>query len=161
MDSGGIHVIIRLMLLRPSVKLILAAYGACGVLEGLIIAFWLLSEPRQNAVLALLVIPFIGQILAAKRHAERLATQLQVADGRIKFETGMFSKTTRAMELTKVQDVRVDQTPMQRLLDTGDLSLETAGETGRLTLGSVDRPHAAAEELLNLARGRKNGELGQ
>jgi membrane protein YdbS with pleckstrin-like domain len=140
------------MLLRPSVKLILAAYAFCGLLEGLILAYWLVSDPRQNAALVLMLIPFAGQVMAAKRHAERLSTQLQVADGRIKFETGLFNKSTRALELTKVQDVRVDQTPLQRVLNTGDLSLETAGETGRLTLGSVDRPHAVAEELLNLAR---------
>ena len=140
------------MQLRPSVKLVLAAYAFCGLIEGLIAAYWLVSDPRPNWALFLLLIPLAGQIMAAKRHAERLSTVLNVADGRIKFETGMFSRSTRAMELAKVQDVRVDQTPLQRLLNIGDLSLETAGESGRLVMGSVDAPHAAAEELLNLAR---------
>lgn len=41
---------------------------------------------------------------------------------------------------TAVRDVRVDPTLALRLLNIGDNSLETAGETSRITLPNVDRP---------------------
>ena len=137
---------------RQSVKLVLAAYAACGILEGLIVAYWLVSDPRPNQVLFLLIIPFAGQIWAASRHANKLSSTLSISDGRIRYESGILSRTTRTLELAKIQDVRVDQSPMQRLLNMGDLSLESAGETGRLSMPSIDRPREIADELLNLAR---------
>ena len=140
------------MQVRQSVKLILAAYAVCGLMEGLIVAYWLVSEPRSNRIWLLFIIPIVLQIIAAKRHAEKLASTLTVSDGRIRYETGMLSRTTRTLELAKVQDVRVDQSPLQRLLDMGDLSLETAGESGRLVMTAIDRPRAVADELLDLAR---------
>jgi putative membrane protein len=141
------------MQVRQSVKMVLAAYGACGLIEGLLIAYWLVSDPRPGAAFwLLLLIPLAGQLWAAKRHAEKLASLLTVADGRIRYESGMLSRTTRTLELAKVQDVRVDQTPLQRILNLGDLSLETAGESGRLTMPSIDRPREVADELLNIAR---------
>ena len=143
------------MQVRQSLKLVLAAYAACGIVEGLIVAYWLVSDPRPGWVWPLFLIPILGQIWAAKRHTEKLSSTLTVDDGRIRYETGMLSRTTRTLELAKVQDVRIDQSPLQRILDMGDLSLETAGENGRLTMPSIDRPRAIADELLNLARAHK------
>jgi len=51
--------------------------------------------------------------------------------------------------MSKVQDVRVDQRPFQRMFGVGDISIETAGETSRLTIPDVDRPQKIADEILN------------
>jgi membrane protein YdbS with pleckstrin-like domain len=56
------------------------------------------------------------------------------------------------MELAKVQDVRFDQTVGQRMFNTGDLSLETAGESSRIVMPSIDRPREVAEHILELSR---------
>ncbi len=61
------------------------------------------------------------------------------------------------MELAKVQDVRVDQTLGQRMLNIGDLSLETAGETSRIVMQSIDRPQEAADHILELSRAHHPG----
>jgi len=45
--------------------------------------------------------------------------------------------------------VRVDQGMAQRLFGIGNLSIETAGESSRLTLHNVDSPQALADELMN------------
>ena len=150
---GPPSVMIAPMQVRQSVKMVLAAYAACGLFEGLLVAYWLVKDPRPGAAYWLfLLIPLAGQVWAAARHAEKLASSLTVTDGRIRYESGMVSRTTRTLELAKIQDVRIDQTPLQRVLNLGDLSLETAGESGRLTMPSIDRPQEIADELLNLAR---------
>ncbi len=59
------------------------------------------------------------------------------------------------MELSKVQDVRFDQTLGQRIIGTGDLSVETAGETSRIVMASIDRPREVAEHILELSRSQR------
>jgi len=59
------------------------------------------------------------------------------------------AKTTRTIQLSKVQDVRVDQRPGQRMFGVGDISIETAGEASRLTIPDVDHPQTFADEILN------------
>jgi uncharacterized membrane protein YdbT with pleckstrin-like domain len=64
----------------------------------------------------------------------------------------MFSRSVRTMELVKVQDVRVDQTLMDRMLGLGTIHVETAGETGRLSMGGVAQPQEVADYILEAVR---------
>ena len=146
------------MVLRPSVKLILTAYVACGLLEIVILVYWLLlwDPPPPVPVWVPLAAPFFFQLWAAARHVLRMTTRLTIEGDRIRYECGLLTKTTRVMELAKVQDVRVDQKLAQRLLRMGDLSLETAGETSRLTMPSIDRPQQAADHILELSRAQRS-----
>jgi uncharacterized membrane protein YdbT with pleckstrin-like domain len=73
------------------------------------------------------------------------------------------SKTVRTIQLTKVQDVRVDQSLWQRIFRLGDISIETAGETSRLTITNVDQPREVADEISEAAQGPgapRKGERG-
>jgi len=112
---------------------------------------------QDQRMWALLAIPALGIIILAIRHTRRLLIKLTILDDRLRYEAGLLSKSTRTMELTKIQDVRVDQTLGQRMLDIGDLALETAGESSRIVMPSVDRPHEAADRILELSRARHPG----
>ena len=90
------------------------------------------------------------------RHVRSRSTLIP-ADSQTDDKSGLFSKTTRTIELAKVQDVRVDQTLGQRLLKIGDLSLESAGGTSRIVMQSIDRPQEAADHILELSRARHSG----
>jgi len=54
-----------------------------------------------------------------------------------------------------VQDVRVDQSLGQRLLQIGNLSIETAGEASRLTMENIDNPQQVADEIIDAAHGEE------
>ena len=74
---------------------------------------------------------------------------------------GLFSKSTRTIELIKVQDIRVDRTIWQRMAGIGDLSIETAGSSSRIEIDSIDNPQEAADHIQELARSqRTNPETG-
>ena len=62
---------------------------------------------------------------------------------------GVASRSTRNIQLSKIQDVRVDQGVGQRLFGVGNLAIETAGESSRLTLFNVDKPQELADEIMN------------
>ncbi len=84
---------------------------------------------------------------------KRSMKKATITGDRLRYETGFTSKSTRTIQLTKVQDVRVDQGLGQRMFGVGNISIETAGEASRLTLENVDSPHGLADEILNRAHG--------
>jgi membrane protein YdbS with pleckstrin-like domain len=144
------------MVLRQSVKLLLVAYVLCGLLEVAIVAYWMASPDHPDVPIWVpLLLPLILQFLTAVRHIGRLSSKLTVSGDQLKYESGLISRTTRVMELAKIQDVRVDQSLGQRITGTGTLSLETAGESSRIVMPSVDRPHDAAGHILGLARAQR------
>ncbi len=150
------------MQLRQSVKLIVLAYVVCVLAEVAILVFWFASPSHPDVPLwAPLVVPAVAAIFVAIRHIQRRMVRIIVSGDRLRYEAGLFSKTTRTIELDKVQDVRVDQTIGQRVLNIGDISLETAGGSSRIVMPSIDRPQEAADHILNLARtARPDGDAG-
>ena len=98
----------------------------------------------SGVILLLLVAPL-------RRHLQIAFTKMTIEGERLKYESGMFAKTSRALQLTRIQDVRVDRSLGQRLMGIGDLTLETAGETSRLTIRDIDRPQEVAEHILAAA----------
>jgi membrane protein YdbS with pleckstrin-like domain len=141
------------MLLRSSVKLIKAAYVFAALLAAAILVFSY-HQPEIAGLSSdwLLLIPAAIASTAAFKHLVRLGTKLIISEDRVRYETGIVSKTTRVMELVKVQDVRTDQTFGQRLIGVGNVSLETAGETSRIEIASVDEPRKVADHILEMAR---------
>ena len=100
----------------------------------------------------IMIPPVLILLWPAMRAFRRRFTKTVIAGDRLRFETGIASKSTRTIQLTKVQDVRVDQNLMQRIFDIGDLSIETAGEASRLTIRNVDNPQSLADDIMNRAQ---------
>ena len=146
------------MVLRQSLKFILASYLLC---LAVVIGIFILWQTEKSAgtpaeyVQWLFLLPGVLLIATMVQHVQRRLTKLTVLEDRLRYEAGFFSKTTRTMELSKVQDVRVDQSFGQRILGIGDLSLETAGETSRIEIDMIDNPQAAADRILEMARAQR------
>ena len=85
----------------------------------------------------------------ALKALRRQFTKTTISADRLRHEIGAFSKSTRTIQLSKLQDVRVDQSITQRMFGVGNLSIETAGEASRLTIQDVDNPQDMADEILN------------
>ena len=140
------------MQLRASLKLVKLGYILCLLLAAGITTSLLVIHNQDDRMWGLLAVPAVLLIFAMIRHARRTLTKLTVLNDSLRYECGLFSKTTRSIELAKVQDIRVDQTLGQRFLKIGDLSLETAGGTSRIVMLSIDRPQEAADHILKLTR---------
>ena len=145
------------MQISTSVKVIKIGYVVC-LLAAIGIAVYLLAIHNQDERMwGVLGLTTVAALYLLVRHIQRRLVKLTILDDRLRYEAGLLSKTTRTMELAKVQDVRVDQTVGQRMLNIGNLSLETAGESSRIVMPSVDGPHEAADRILELSRGRHSG----
>ncbi len=137
--------------IRPTAKFIKAgAILAAVAVVGLEAAF--LALRSESTPMWLMAAPPLLLLWPAARWFRRQYTTATIAGDRLRYETGILAHSTRNIQLSKIQDVRVDQRLTQRLLHVGNLSIETAGETSRLTLLNVDSPQALADEIMNRAQ---------
>ena len=140
------------LVVRPSTKFIKLGYA---VVILLIIGAMILQNQYKDQLSPQVppwAIPAAFAILLiwpAVRHWEQRFTKMTMVGDKLRYETGMLSKATRTIQLSKVQDVTVRQTLFQRMAGIGDLSIETAGESSRLTFPNIDRPQAIADRIID------------
>lgn len=132
---------------RPSTTLIKARYALALLLAGLVLYYYFTL--KQKAWLAGLAVPVLLAVSAASRHVKTRFTTMELIGDRLKMDTGMASKTSRSVPLTKVQDITVSQSIGQRILGVGDITVVTAGDAGSLTIQDVNGPRAIAEKILD------------
>ena len=135
------------IIVRPTLKFIQAAYIA--VLVILIAGFVAQRyyEPAWPAWTPLVLLVLL--LWAFSRHLRRMAHKLTIGTEKLVYEEGLLGKSTRTIQLAKVQDVRVDQSVFDRMFGVGRLSMETAGGSSRLTMAPIDDPHKIADEITN------------
>ena len=146
------------MQLRSSLKFVKLSYVFCIVLAVAMYTFIATRPGTPPEASWSLLLPAALLIFTALRHIKRRMSTLTITGDKLRFESGLFSKSTRSVELVKVQDVRVDQTFWQRMAGIGDLSLETAGGSSRIEMDQIDRPHEAADHILELAKAQRGME---
>lgn len=144
------------LIIRPSMKKVWVLYGCCVLLLLGGCAVYARYQPATwpNWPVVLPVLLFVWPVI---RHLERAFTSLTVSGGRLRYQEGVLSRTTRTMDLSRLQDVRVDQSMWQRMVNIGSISLETAGEAGRLVMESIDSPHQRADAIMEASH-RRGGD---
>ena len=138
------------IVIRPSMKFIKAGYviTLLVVAAGVVLTYHYMPRTYPTWLPALWIVLLIWPI---KRHIQRQAIKITIAGEKLRYETGIVSKSTRIIQLPKVQDVRAVQSFAQRLFGVGDISIETAGENSRLIVENLDQPQRLAEQLTDLA----------
>jgi membrane protein YdbS with pleckstrin-like domain len=137
--------------IHPSMKAVRAAYVLAAVVFAAVV--WAYYEyargangydaPRWLPALALFV--FLAPL---RMHWQRSLITLRLHDDHLTLETGFLSRARRTVDMAKIQDVTVRQTFGQRLMGVGDLIMETAGESGRISIVNVDRPREIADAII-------------
>ncbi|MGC9971716.1 MAG: PH domain-containing protein [Bryobacteraceae bacterium] len=117
------------------------------------VAVFLYVNYFPGATAWVLILPALLFLYPIAGSIRRHFTRMTFAGDKLRYQVGMLSKTTRTIQISKIQDVTVIQSLGQRLIGVGTLSIETAGETSRLTIENIDEPRVVAEELLDAAQG--------
>lgn len=68
-----------------------------------------------------------------------LTTRCVVTDRRVLMRNGVLSRTGRDVPMTRINDVSFNRTILERMLGSGTLIIESAGERGQVSL--TDVPH--------------------
>jgi uncharacterized membrane protein YdbT with pleckstrin-like domain len=137
--------------IRPTTKFLKAGTGlAVAAVVGLEVAIMTVLADTKTSWVQL--VPLLLLLWPAVLWLRRQFTKTVLAGDRLRSESGITSRSTRIIQLSKVQDVRVDQGLIQRLFGVGDVSIETAGETSRLSIINVDQPHQVAEQVMTASQ---------
>ncbi len=151
--------------IRPSMKQIKAGYLlAVLVIVAAVVVHVKYLMPREDPTSThfpwLPAAAALVLLLPVRRHIRRQSMKMTIAGDKLRYEAGLLSKTTRNIQLSKVQDVRVDQSLGQRMLGVGDISIETSGESSRLEMDNVDSPQAIADEIIAASQEHGSTQLG-
>jgi uncharacterized membrane protein YdbT with pleckstrin-like domain len=96
--------------------------------------------------LALLLIP-------AYYHLKRNMVRYTLTDSKIEIDYGLIARTTRNIPLSKIQDVTVSASILQRVLGFGDVVVDNASEIGGSTiLHNINNPRHYADLILRQLR---------
>jgi uncharacterized membrane protein YdbT with pleckstrin-like domain len=151
--------------IRPSMKQVKAWY----FLAVLVIAVAVFVHvkylmPREDSSWVqkpwLPVVAALFLLVPIRRHIRRQSVKMTIAGDKLRYEAGLLSKTTRNIQLSKIQDVRVDQSFGQRMLGLGDISIETSGESSRLEMDNIDQPQAIADEIIAASQEHGSTQVG-
>lgn len=96
-------------------------------------------------------LPVLLLLWPLRCHLRNRLTKMTILEDKLRYETGLISKTTRTILISRVQDVTVHQRIGQRIFGVGDLSIETAGEANRETIYQIDRPQEIADHINQLS----------
>jgi uncharacterized membrane protein YdbT with pleckstrin-like domain len=131
------------MIIRPTMKFIYIGYVAAILgIAAIVSAVGGMEWPPWIAWASLLLL-----LWPLQRHVLNRLTKMTILDDKLRYETGLLAKTTRTILISRVQDLTVHQRISQRMFGVGDLSIETAGESSRLTISGIDRPQEIADHI--------------
>lgn len=120
----------------------------CAVVVGVLVAVWNPDGAPGTAsgvVVALLILAFL--ILFASRYAQWITTNFVVTTDRLIYRHGVLAKHGIEIPLERVNTVFFGQSIFERILRTGDLVIESAGEGGRQAFSNVRHPSAVQNEI--------------
>jgi uncharacterized membrane protein YdbT with pleckstrin-like domain len=103
---------------------------------------------RVAVVVLALVVVAVGTVLPFLRWA---TTHYVVTNRRIITRRGIVARSGRDMPLSRVNDISFSHTVWERILGCGTLVVESAGETGQLTLSSVPHVEDVQRRIYELA----------
>jgi uncharacterized membrane protein YdbT with pleckstrin-like domain len=144
-------------LVVPALATVVVAAGV--VLAWVVIPAGDLQQPARTLV-GLVGLVALAAVVG-RRVLRWLTTHLVLTTERLIFRSGLVARFGREIPLERVSDVTVSQSLFERLIGTGDLLIEAAGEQGPSRYRYVRDPGAVQVEIYHQmeANGRRRGGL--
>ena len=135
----------------PTLKFVKLGY-VLAVLGGILLVA-LISEFTQVTIWAGVIAALLLLLVPAYFQIRQRFVRYTLTDTRIEIDSGLISKTTRNIPISRIQDVTVSSGIGQRLLNYGDLVIDNASETGgKVIIRNIDSPRKYADMLLGQMR---------
>lgn len=126
--------------------LVLATAGIMGLLKDQV------SSPIAfNVILAVAVLSFS---IPLYKHIQRMREVYTLTNHKLEMRFGLIAKTVRNIPLRNIQDVTVTSSAGERILGLGDIVIDSASESGKITLSNIHYPERYADQVLNELRRR-------
>jgi uncharacterized membrane protein YdbT with pleckstrin-like domain len=86
-----------------------------------------------------------------RHHLSKRFIVYRITRDAMRREAGLLSKQTETLQLNKVQNVKVDQSMLQRMTDVGTLTISTAADHAPLLMRDIDSPNEVSSRIMQLA----------
>jgi uncharacterized membrane protein YdbT with pleckstrin-like domain len=138
------------LVIQPTKKWVRLQYWTVFTLLCVAVGVWVNVLGARTGAVWVAALPAVLFVFPIRGHILQHFTKITISGDKLRYETGVLSKTMRSIQISKVQNVRCDQTLGQRLMRIGHVSIETAGETSTMTIPNVDNPQAVVEALVDM-----------
>ncbi|MDT3438432.1 MULTISPECIES: PH domain-containing protein [unclassified Pseudofrankia] len=113
-----------------------------------------LQKPLQYLVLIVAVVLLV--YLTIRPWVRWITTRYVITNERVLLRTGVLTRSGRDIPLVRLNDVTFEHTLFERMVGSGTLTIESAGERGQVVLTSVphvEHVHLRLYELSEALRG--------
>ena len=149
-ELGGSDLEHTIFTVRPTLLFVKIGYGLAvlGAVLFIILLAWMGAPAWVSVLLALTLL-----LIPAYHHLKRNMVRYTVTDSKMEIDTGLLSRTTRNIPLSKIQDVTVSASFSQRIMGFGDIIVDNASEIdGTTVLKNINNPRHYADLLLRELR---------
>ena len=120
----------------------LASYGWFALPSGSV------RQPLRDVILAAALVIIVWWTV--RPLLRWLTTRYVVTNRRVLMRNGVFSRTGRDVPLTRVNDVSFSRTVVERLIGSGTLTIESAGDRGQVLLHDVPHVESVQRDIYRL-----------
>jgi uncharacterized membrane protein YdbT with pleckstrin-like domain len=114
------------------------------------------EDPNEILMGAVGILVFICLVWFGVRYAVWSTTNFVVTTDRLIYRHGVISKHGIEIPLERVNTVFFSQSLFERILRSGDLVIESAGEMGRQSFSNVRKPSAVQNEIYRQMEDNEN-----
>ena len=112
------------------------------------LAIEVLFDPSSRLILLLIIAPFvISSVLLAVRFVTWITTSFVLTTDRLKARSGFIKRQGIDIPLERVNTVFFSQTIFERVIGSGDLVIESAGEQGQQKFTDIRKPLVVQNQI--------------
>jgi uncharacterized membrane protein YdbT with pleckstrin-like domain len=143
--------------LRPTLIFVAIWYlmAAAVLLVAAAVAGMLKSQGALNgnqALLLILIVALVAFSVPAYKHILWHREVYTLTNHKLEMRYGLIAKTIRNIPLRNIQDVTVTSSIWERLINIGDIVIDSASESGKIRLSNIHRPERYADMILEELR---------
>jgi uncharacterized membrane protein YdbT with pleckstrin-like domain len=151
------HVETPIFSITPTLLFVKVGYVVAALAAVLLVAAVAAFTPLP--VWIAIVIGLMLFLVPAYFHFKQKLVRYTLTESQLEIDEGFIARKTRNIPLSRIQDVTVSSSMVQRLLGFGDLMIDNASdEGGRIALRNINTPKLRADQLLKeMRKGAKEG----
>jgi uncharacterized membrane protein YdbT with pleckstrin-like domain len=140
-----------------------AAALLVSIIVGIAAKAWLDGDLERVVVWIAIIGIVVSAIALVGRYIQWMTINFVITSDRIIYRSGVFAKRGIEIPLERVNNVIFHQSVMERLLNAGNLLIESGGETGQQRFTDVkepDRVQALIHAQVDAKQSRRSGAAG-
>ena len=123
---------------------------ALALLASIVVLIYVRAQDWDAVTLLMAGVTVLALLWFVGRYLKWMTTNFAVTNQRVIFRQGVIAKQGIEIPLDRVNTIFFNQGILERLLGTGDLTIESAGERGAQSFSDIRKPSRVQNEIYRL-----------